>query len=125
MDGHLAVSIPYDEVAMKLGLTLGVGLLIGLEREWSQKEAGVRTFAITALLGTLTASKHLGSSPRVWKRRSSGHSDECPKHHQKEIAGNNHVRHAPGDAYPRRLNRAGPLLHGYLRRDSDDAPTFV
>ena len=54
MDG-LAASIPYDEVAMKLGLTLGVGLLIGLEREWSQKEAGVRTFAITALLGTLTA----------------------------------------------------------------------
>jgi uncharacterized membrane protein (DUF4010 family) len=55
MDGHLVASIPYDEIAMKLGLTLGVGLLIGLEREWSQKEAGVRTFAITALLGTLTA----------------------------------------------------------------------
>jgi uncharacterized membrane protein (DUF4010 family) len=55
MDGHLAASFPYDEVAMKLGLALGVGLLIGLEREWSQKEAGVRTFAITALLGTLTA----------------------------------------------------------------------
>lgn len=30
-------------------------MLIGLEREWSQKDAGVRTFAITALLGTLTA----------------------------------------------------------------------
>jgi uncharacterized membrane protein YhiD involved in acid resistance len=55
MDGHLVASMPYDVVAMKLGLTLGVGLLIGLEREWSQKEAGVRTFAITALLGTLTA----------------------------------------------------------------------
>jgi uncharacterized membrane protein YhiD involved in acid resistance len=46
---------PYDEVATKLALALGVGLLIGLEREWSQKAAGVRTFAITALLGMLTA----------------------------------------------------------------------
>lgn len=46
---------PYDEVAIKLALALGVGLLIGLEREWAQKDAGVRTFAITALLGMLTA----------------------------------------------------------------------
>jgi uncharacterized membrane protein (DUF4010 family) len=46
---------PYEEVATRLALALGVGLLIGLEREWSQKAAGVRTFAITALLGTLTA----------------------------------------------------------------------
>lgn len=55
MDGHLVINLPYDEAAIKLGLALGAGLLIGLEREWSQKEAGVRTFAITALLGTLTA----------------------------------------------------------------------
>src|ERR1700689_743903 len=55
MDGHLVINFPYDEVAIKLGLALGAGLLIGLEREWSQKAAGVRTFAITALLGTLTA----------------------------------------------------------------------
>jgi uncharacterized membrane protein (DUF4010 family) len=48
-------SFPYDEVATQLALALGVGLLIGLEREWSQKAAGVRTFAITAMLGTLTA----------------------------------------------------------------------
>jgi uncharacterized membrane protein (DUF4010 family) len=55
MNGHLIVSLPYDQAAIELGLALGVGLLIGLEREWSQKEAGVRTFAITALLGTLTS----------------------------------------------------------------------
>ena len=55
MNGHFGASLPYDEVAMKLALALAVGLLIGLEREWSQKDAGVRTFAITALLGTLTA----------------------------------------------------------------------
>lgn len=41
-------------VATKLALSLGVGLLIGLEREWSRKDVGVRTFSISALLGTLT-----------------------------------------------------------------------
>jgi uncharacterized membrane protein (DUF4010 family) len=40
---------------MKLARALAVGLLIGLEREWSQKDAGVRTFAIAAPLGALTA----------------------------------------------------------------------
>jgi uncharacterized membrane protein (DUF4010 family) len=40
-------------VAMKLAVSLGVGLLAGLEREWSRKDLGVRTFALTALLGTL------------------------------------------------------------------------
>ena len=53
--GSIPPHFPYDEVATKLALALGVGLLIGLEREWSQKAAGVRTFAITALLGMLTA----------------------------------------------------------------------
>ncbi|HJU10928.1 MAG TPA: DUF4010 domain-containing protein, partial [Candidatus Binataceae bacterium] len=45
----------YDQIAIKLALAIGVGLLIGLEREWAQKEAGVRTFTITALFGMLTA----------------------------------------------------------------------
>lgn len=31
-----------------------MGLLIGLEREWAHKEAGVRSFTIAALLGTLS-----------------------------------------------------------------------
>lgn len=47
-------SFPYAEVATKLAVALGAGLLIGLEREWAQKEVGVRTFSITALLGALT-----------------------------------------------------------------------
>ena len=46
--------IPVD-VATKLALSLGVGLLAGFEREWSRKDLGVRTFALTALLGTLSA----------------------------------------------------------------------
>jgi uncharacterized membrane protein (DUF4010 family) len=46
--------IPLD-VATKLGLSLGVGLFAGFEREWSRKDLGVRTFALTALLGTLSS----------------------------------------------------------------------
>jgi uncharacterized membrane protein (DUF4010 family) len=45
---------PPVDVAIKLAIALGIGLLVGLEREWSHKDVGVRTFAITALLGTLS-----------------------------------------------------------------------
>ncbi len=51
MPPHL---IPLD-VATKLALSLGVGLFAGFEREWSRKDVGVRTFALTALLGTLSS----------------------------------------------------------------------
>ena len=40
-------------LAEKIAAAAGVGLLIGLEREWAHKEAGVRSFAIAALLGTV------------------------------------------------------------------------
>jgi uncharacterized membrane protein (DUF4010 family) len=40
-------------LAEKIVASVGIGLLIGLEREWAHKEAGVRSFAIVALLGTL------------------------------------------------------------------------
>ncbi len=46
---------PYRDIAAKTALACGIGLLVGLEREWSQKEIGVRTFAITSLLGMLTS----------------------------------------------------------------------
>jgi uncharacterized membrane protein (DUF4010 family) len=46
--------IPLD-IATKLALSLGVGLFVGFEREWSRKDVGVRTFALTALLGTLSS----------------------------------------------------------------------
>jgi uncharacterized membrane protein (DUF4010 family) len=39
-------------LAGKVAATSAIGLLIGLEREWSHKEAGARSFAIAALLGT-------------------------------------------------------------------------
>jgi uncharacterized membrane protein (DUF4010 family) len=46
---------PTYEVAARIGCSLGVGLLVGLEREWANKEIGVRTFSIVALLGALTS----------------------------------------------------------------------
>src|ERR1700689_1526359 len=45
---------PPFQVATKIAIALGIGLLVGLEREWSQKDVGVRTFSITALLGCLS-----------------------------------------------------------------------
>lgn len=47
-------SFAYADVASKIALAVAVGLLVGTEREWAQKAVGVRTFAIIALLGTLT-----------------------------------------------------------------------
>lgn len=45
-----------DETLIALGASLGTGLLIGLERERNPAaKAGVRTFALLALLGTLAA----------------------------------------------------------------------
>ena len=40
-------------LAEKVAVSACVGLLIGLEREWRHKEVGVRSFTITALLGTI------------------------------------------------------------------------
>lgn len=46
---------PPAEVAAKIAVSLGIGLLVGIEREWSNKDLGIRTFALTALLGTSAA----------------------------------------------------------------------
>jgi uncharacterized membrane protein (DUF4010 family) len=46
---------PPAEVAAKIAVSLGIGLLVGIEREWSNKDLGIRTFALTALLGTVAA----------------------------------------------------------------------
>ena len=44
---------PYLTVLERLGLALALGLFVGLERERRHKEAGMRTFAFSALLGGL------------------------------------------------------------------------
>ena len=49
------------EMLMHLGVALAIGLMIGLERGWEQRQlqegervAGFRTFGLVALLGALT-----------------------------------------------------------------------
>lgn len=46
-------AFPAVEIAVKAAIALAIGLLVGFEREWSNKDIGVRTFAMTALLGLL------------------------------------------------------------------------
>lgn len=43
-----------SEVLWHVAIALGLGLLVGLERERAGKEVGLRTFALTALLGFLS-----------------------------------------------------------------------
>jgi uncharacterized membrane protein (DUF4010 family) len=45
---------PHTDMSLKIVLAMGVGLLVGLEREFASKDVGVRTFALTALFGFLT-----------------------------------------------------------------------
>src|SRR5690349_19590137 len=44
---------PPAEVAVKIAIALAVGMLVGFERESASKDVGIRTFGLTALLGTL------------------------------------------------------------------------
>nr|WP_082855899.1 MgtC/SapB family protein [Mucilaginibacter sp. L294] len=46
---------PVGPVAMKIAVAIGIGMLIGMERKWSHKEAGIRAFSIVSLLGALSA----------------------------------------------------------------------
>ncbi|HVB24257.1 MAG TPA: DUF4010 domain-containing protein [Ktedonobacteraceae bacterium] len=47
------MDISYLVLAEKVAASTGIGLLIGLQREWSHKDAGVRSFTIVALLGMI------------------------------------------------------------------------
>jgi uncharacterized membrane protein (DUF4010 family) len=51
---------PPVEVSTKLAIATGIGMLVGLEREWSQKDLGARTFTLIALAGTLSTLAGLG-----------------------------------------------------------------
>jgi uncharacterized membrane protein (DUF4010 family) len=46
---------PVSPIALKMGVAIGIGMLAGMEREWSNKDVGIRTFAIVALLGMLAS----------------------------------------------------------------------
>lgn len=53
------------EQFLSLAIALGLGLLVGLQREWKKSEiAGIRTFPLITLLGTLAAM--LDSSLASW-----------------------------------------------------------
>jgi uncharacterized membrane protein YhiD involved in acid resistance len=51
----LVSHFPPPEITAKIAVSIGIGLLVGIEREWSNKDLGIRTFALTALLGTIAA----------------------------------------------------------------------
>ena len=39
------IRFPPMPIALKMAVAVGIGMLIGLEREWSNKDVGIRTFA--------------------------------------------------------------------------------
>ncbi|MFB6251834.1 MAG: MgtC/SapB family protein [Halobellus sp.] len=49
-------AIPIDPNAFHLFVAGALGMLLGLEREWSNKSAGIRTFTLTSLLGVAAAT---------------------------------------------------------------------
>jgi uncharacterized membrane protein (DUF4010 family) len=48
-------AFPPLDVAVRILVAVGCGLLVGLERQWAHKELGGRTFTIVSLLGALIA----------------------------------------------------------------------
>jgi uncharacterized membrane protein (DUF4010 family) len=50
----LVQHLPPFDVALHLAIAIAIGTLVGLEREWSQKDLGTRTFGITAMAGALS-----------------------------------------------------------------------
>src|ERR1700735_2249791 len=46
---------PATPIALKMAVAIGIGMLAEMEREWSNKDVGIRTFAIVSLLGMLAS----------------------------------------------------------------------
>ncbi|MXV64257.1 DUF4010 domain-containing protein [Natronorubrum sp. JWXQ-INN-674] len=47
------IDAPLDETVVRIALAGALGMFLGLEREWSQKSAGIRTFSLISLLGAV------------------------------------------------------------------------
>jgi uncharacterized membrane protein (DUF4010 family) len=45
--------VPLDSEVVRIALAAALGLFLGLEREWSHKPAGIRTFTLISLLGAV------------------------------------------------------------------------
>jgi uncharacterized membrane protein (DUF4010 family) len=50
-----SIHFPATPIALKMAVSIGIGMLAGMEREWSNKDVGIRTFAIVALLGMIAS----------------------------------------------------------------------
>src|SRR5262249_7391333 len=51
-----SVNTEFLSFMARVAISLGIGMMIGMEREWAQKDVGVRTFSIVALAFTLSWS---------------------------------------------------------------------
>ena len=49
-------AVPVDADVFNLFIAGALGMLLGLEREWSNKAAGIRTFTLTSLVGVAAAT---------------------------------------------------------------------
>ncbi len=47
--------IPTPTIAVQLAAALCIGMLVGIKREWANKEFGLRSFAFISVLGMLSA----------------------------------------------------------------------
>jgi uncharacterized membrane protein (DUF4010 family) len=49
----MVASAPLDDEVVRIAIAGALGLFLGLEREWSHKPAGIRTFTLITLLGAV------------------------------------------------------------------------
>lgn len=52
-------AFPNNQISLQIVLAIGVGLLVGLEREFASKDVGVRTFSLVSMFGLLTSLVHI------------------------------------------------------------------
>jgi len=57
--------LSFDEPVIQLAMAAALGLFLGLEREWSDKPAGIRTFSLTSLLGAVFTIIATGTPYRI------------------------------------------------------------
>lgn len=50
---ELVAFAPLDSTVVRIVIAVALGLFLGLEREWSHKSAGIRTFSLVSLLGAV------------------------------------------------------------------------
>ncbi|WP_284008883.1 MgtC/SapB family protein [Haloarcula pelagica] len=51
--GGVLAAAPFDDTVVQLAVATALGMFLGLEREWSEKPAGIRTFSLASLLGAV------------------------------------------------------------------------